>query len=344
MNYNPSSGLYLESERCEDGYERLGAQCLPIICESGYKLVNSSCLEIPRIQISVDVDIAITFSDEQGSSLFIVHVNNGSVMEEYKEDLHLVLKHFHVNKTVQSLSLDIVNQSKTDEYFYMQYTVHYNLTSNFLLDANSTEPPTANINSLMFNRLMIYMQSHNLDVSSITVISGVVRQEFVSHTNKTVCTRVRFTPSLFILTNDTLQILETGQLISLKHVTFQNSSALVCKDVLELSGEPDFGTSSALGLTTIVVMSISLVCLFARLMLQPLLKVYGTQPMKLQFCLCLTLFLAFLLFLIGPLLNGNMLPCHIVGIFIHWAFLSAFFWKMVMQWTCGYTFDLLEDL
>ncbi|CAH1775411.1 unnamed protein product, partial [Owenia fusiformis] len=86
-----------------------------------------------------------------------------------------------------------------------------------------------------------------------------------------------------------------------------------------------------MGLVSIICSALSLICLFIRLILQPFVPLFQNFPGKLQFSLVLSLFLASLFFLIGPNCTHIKELCVTLGVLIHWSYLVAFTWTVLIS-------------
>ena len=96
--------------------------------------------------------------------------------------------------------------------------------------------------------------------------------------------------------------------------------------------------SPALGIVSVVFLSLSLLCLLIRIALQCVIPGYKTHAGRLKFHLCVALFLAFLLLLVGGVFaNGRLsVACVVSGGLMYWCFLAAFAWMTLIAldtWT-----------
>ncbi|KAK3746348.1 hypothetical protein RRG08_011357 [Elysia crispata] len=98
------------------------------------------------------------------------------------------------------------------------------------------------------------------------------------------------------------------------------------------------GEISLEGIITIICCILSDIGLLVRLALQQVVPFYNTYPAKIQFSLCLTLLLAYSLFLIGGMVDEGSRACRIISTMTHLAFLSALFWMNVTAFEIWRTF------
>ncbi|CAH1797565.1 unnamed protein product [Owenia fusiformis] len=89
-------------------------------------------------------------------------------------------------------------------------------------------------------------------------------------------------------------------------------------------------SADTMGLVTIICLSISIICMITRLILQIFVPVFHTLSGKMQFSLVLALCLASSLYLVGPMLVGMMEACKTVGVLIHYFYLVTFAWMVII--------------
>ena len=150
----------------------------------------------------------------------------------------------------------------------------------------------------------------------------------------TDCLRVKLSADMFEVFNDTLKVDILSEEVPGNQFVIENDTALVCKDFYEQHYDTKLvwmnRESSAMKITSVVALSLSVVSLLVRLLLQPFVSVFNTFPTKLQFCLCLTLCVSFLLFLLAPQTVDIPSLCYAFGALIHWGFLATFFCMMAV--------------
>ncbi|GFO01438.1 G-protein coupled receptor mth2-like, partial [Plakobranchus ocellatus] len=98
------------------------------------------------------------------------------------------------------------------------------------------------------------------------------------------------------------------------------------------------GNISLEGIITIICCVLSDIGLLVRLILQQVVPFYSSYPAKVQFSLCLTLLLAYTLFLLGGIVDEGSRACRIISTMTHLAFLSALFWMNVTAFEIWRTF------
>ena len=136
------------------------------------------------------------------------------------------------------------------------------------------------------------------------------------------CKGVRIPESAFTIENGSLILTSNGHVYNEGEYVMENASAVLCQN----SKHTDFSARSALGITTIILCSISLLGLVCRLILQPLWQQYKSFPGRMQFNLVLALALAIALLLLSPLASDVDKLCFTLGVLKYYAFLSSFVW------------------
>uniref|UniRef100_T1J929 G-protein coupled receptors family 2 profile 2 domain-containing protein n=1 Tax=Strigamia maritima TaxID=126957 RepID=T1J929_STRMM len=89
---------------------------------------------------------------------------------------------------------------------------------------------------------------------------------------------------------------------------------------------------------TIICMSISLICLVAHILIHLIMGKFENVPGKNQLSLSLSLFVAQLLFFFGIDQTQYKEVCFVLGVVIHFFYLSVFFWMNVMAFDIYKTF------
>lgn len=149
-----------------------------------------------------------------------------------------------------------------------------------------------------------------------------------SSSNSTMCAGVSIMESEFIHgTDNTLTVITTGHVYEAHEYILQNNSAILCYNESDYGGQVVlFSTANTLGITTIVLSSLSLLCLTIRILLQPVRKQYDTFPGRLQCNLVCAMALATALLLFSPLAVDVENLCAILAGFKYMAYLATFFW------------------
>ena len=328
-------GLMVKSGRCETGYTKVAHDCLPIICPDGFALEGDDCIEIPKLDVTIHFHVKL---DPEGRS--------DAIKDELTDPdfLYVSLEAFFLHRYDKITNLTIsLNVSGSIEVYSVQghsmsipgiisYTVH-----NITMDSPSAQPPLMDLSQVLRNLFEQHLQEELGEVSNLEVKMKPLEDEDLRFSEVSAsCTQIQLSQNEYTIQNDSIHVISTGQDIELKHVSFKKDGTVaICENVMI---RKPASSSSHLGITTIVVLSISLLCLLVRMVLQFFITAFHTAPMKLQFCLSLSLFTGFLAFLFNPFLGEGTVPCHILGIYIQWVFLLAFCWMMVISFDMWWIF------
>ena len=161
--------------------------------------------------------------------------------------------------------------------------------------------------------------SAEMSADSQPVVNGTYLSDpqFVSP-----CKGARLPESAFTIENGSLVLTSNGHVYNEGEYIMENASAVLCLN----SKHTDFSAQSALGITTIILCSISLLGLICRLVLQPFRPQYKTFPGRMQFNLVLALALAIALLLLSPLASDVDKLCFTLAVLKYFAFLASFVW------------------
>ena len=136
------------------------------------------------------------------------------------------------------------------------------------------------------------------------------------------CQGFRLPKSAFNIENGTLIMLSNSLVYDEGEFVLENASAVVCQNHTHIN----ISANSALVITTIVLCSISLMCLVYRLTLQAIWRKYNSFPGRMQSNLVLAMALAIALLLLSPLASDVDKLCFTLGVLKYFAFLASFVW------------------
>ncbi|CAH1781895.1 unnamed protein product [Owenia fusiformis] len=156
------------------------------------------------------------------------------------------------------------------------------------------------------------------------------------------CTRQAFNADSFeILSNGSALLIHSETIIPADDFLLSGNYIYVCVNETELTSRlgQNWVFNDIMGLLTIILTVLSLICLLIRLILQFIVPLYQNFPGKMQFGLILALFLANLFFLLGPISLEVPKLCIAIGVLIHYFFLAAFMWMIVIARDMQYLFS-----
>ena len=154
-----------------------------------------------------------------------------------------------------------------------------------------------------------------------------------------ICKGYRVDSSAYVIRNKTLILLSNGKRYSSNEYILQGASAIICIHIETHLGN-DYMLSDKVGMLTIVLSTLSVVCLLIRLVLQPIQSRYHTAAGRMQCHLAAAICLATTLLLVSPLAAHIGRVCFAMGVAKYSAFLAAFFW---MACVAGDTWWALQN-
>lgn len=321
--------LRLHQPDCRPGFVRVGDECLVIECPNRYHhLVNNSCVPMPKTEYVVDFEcLVLLYSSTANKTTMLEIIESRLTVNQITAEASKRLRALfndsdpdNVNMKLNYTMLSVVSFRASGLISFVVY--------NLKPVNNNTRKSDSEILQMIRKILSASFRIRGLNVSQLVVDLDSLDSTPVQHDMSVSCQHVKLNSSLYIVHNDSVEVLRTGQRIPLANVILTDDHVYLCVD--DLQNIPDFSIASSLGITTIVVLSLSLLCLSVRIVLHVCLPCFATSPMRLQLGLCVTLFLAYLAFLLGPLAGENTQPCRILAIIIHWTFIASFFWMLVI--------------
>ncbi|CAG5121375.1 unnamed protein product, partial [Candidula unifasciata] len=107
---------------------------------------------------------------------------------------------------------------------------------------------------------------------------------------------------------------------------------------IERTVDAIFGNISLVALISIICCVLSIIGLISRLVLQRMIPFFNSYPGKVQFCLCVSLLVAYIFFLVGGAVEDGTRTCTIIAVITHLAFLSSLQWMNVTAFEIWRTF------
>ena len=171
----------------------------------------------------------------------------------------------------------------------------------------------------------LYDAAHKSDLRQMTFTMSYTSLHWTAVESLTVCKGPVVDQSAYVIRNKTLILLSNGQRYSDEDYILQNQSAIICLDN-ETQLDNAYMSSDNVGILTIVLSTLSVVCLLIRLGLQLIQRRYHTAAGRMQCHLAAAICLATILLLVSPLAAHIKSLCSVMGVVKYAAFLAAFFW------------------
>ena len=304
--------------------------CITIKCPRRYILFNGTCLAPPTSTLSFQVNININCRDPAN----IEAINQFIVIQKLLE---------HELKTALSDSYDFWDICMhivvpVEEYAW-NATVEINAT------LVGVDIAFRERRILVDNCTSIISRHSRRLAKYYDCVDEVIFLNMVSYFPKltrTTCAGAWLNRSDFHMRNRSLIDLLTGHIYHENFYALHDGGAFICYNTQHTHGSVSF-TSTGIGITTIVISLLSLVCLISRMILQIWLKKYNNAPGKMQCQLSLALSLSIVLLLLSPMAAELETLCAVVAAFKYYAFLVSFSWMSCIAFDIWWTLQKASD-
>ena len=324
FDFDPSDGVTVGRRACSFGQKWIAAsqECRLVTCPDDQRLVEETCLSTSlNVTLSVSLffnstkDLNAVTEKLESDNLLVDNLNNQFQELLHKEDkVMLALKQNRVSEFLLNLTLDI----------HLVFST--NSTFNFGADLGNF---SENSIHALDDELVLQMQRSGVNLGNviIEVDDNVVFKQALLQD----CTWFLFTTDEFIYENNTVIITSTKKVFTMERYRLVKEDALVCIPNADMD-TVRIDVSESLGILTLVLITLSIICLMIRLALQFKVTYYASFAGKLHFNLCLSLCLAFLMLIIGGSISLTKMVklCTAFGTLMYWFFLSAFFWMFAV--------------
>ncbi|KAL3873074.1 hypothetical protein ACJMK2_036233 [Sinanodonta woodiana] len=340
-------------------YDQVNMICRQIVCMEGMSLRNGSCrclystatggmcyevfIRFTPMNASFDPE---NFSSSLYSNLRIYFRNNTSNIDQldiYIENSTVVTRHYFFVRSVLH-----VKDMHHPQIFIDEFLNQDNLTITF------TEGIFPNVQFLVhLDKITVFNGSivSSQNGLSLTKLSAILTASSCSNTESVKITNFLRCPLIQFPSNGDGNFTRNMTGVYFRNVAlwFRNDEFVDGKDgesifmcaneyvgkvskFLELVGRGNGQRANVYwtpeGILSIVVIAMSLICLCMTVVTYCLFATLRTQPGKNNMGLCLTLIVAYLAqFGIGA--TDNELMCKVIGILIHFSWLSVLFWMNV---------------
>ena len=320
FDFNPSEGVTVGRKACSVGYKwtPMSEECRKVVCPGDMRFVDNICL-------------AGTLNMTLSASMYF----------NFTQNLHAVAADLESNQdiidilTMQLKNELIVNDKITislEQHRVSEHILNITLTINLLFNKNSSFNFGSDLESFSkassqaFNdELVLLVQRSSVNLGYVSIVVNV--ELVFSQPLLKDCTWFSFSQGEFVQRNDTIIINSTQQVYANERYRLVKKGVLVCIENTK-TDDIRLDVSQALGILTLVLLTLSIICLTIRLVLQFKIAYYRSFAGKLHFNLCLALCLAFLMLTIGGFVSVTAARklCIAFGILTYWFFLIAFFW------------------
>ena len=320
FDFNPSEGVTVGRKACSVGYKwtPMSEECRKVVCPGDMRFVDNICL-------------AGTLNITLSASLYFNFTQNLNAVTADLEGIQNIIDILTIQIKNELIMTDKITIS-LEQHRVSEHILNITLTINLLFNKNSSFNFGSDLESFSkassqaFNdELVLLVQRSGVNLGYFSI---VVNEEFVfSQPLLKDCTWFSFSQGEFVKHNDTIIINSTQQVYANERYRLVKKGVLVCIEN-QKTNDIRLDVSQALGILTLVLLTLSILCLTIRLVLQFKISYYSSFAGKLHFNLCLALCLAFLMLIIGGFVSVTAAKklCIAFGILIYWFFLTAFFW------------------
>ena len=332
FDFNPSEGVTVGRKACSEGQKWIAASqdCRQVTCPGDLRLVDEKCL---AATLNMTISASLFFNFTQDLDKVIVKLQSYNLLtNNFTEQLKQLL-----NKE-DNINL-ILNETRVSDN-----TLNVTIDINILFSKNSSFNFGSDLNNFsetiihsFQNELELLVYSSGVSLGNVVIIVQdklAYRQDLLMD-----CTWFSFSQDEFVYGNGTITMISSNISYKKERYRLVKDKALIC-----ISNEDVFGVrvniSRKLGLLTLVLMLLSIICLTVRLVLQFKIPYYWSIPGKLHFNLCLALCFAFLMLILGGAVffTGIMELCAAFGTLTYWFYLAAFFWMSTVTFDTWFTF------
>ena len=324
FDFNPSEGVTVGRKACPAGQKWIAASqgCRQETCPDDLRLVDNICLPAT---LDLELFASLFFNFTEDLNVVRITLDRDLLLTT---SLTNQLKHLLTKEDKLDISLNFRKSS--------EHMIALSIGMNLLLDKNSKFNLESDLDNFtkkaipaFHDELILLVHRSGINIANVIIMvdgNFTFRQAILVD-----CTWFRFFKDEFIHQNDTLTLLSSNELYTMERYRLLNKGALVC-----ISNEGSNGirldVSQTLGILTLVLVTLSIICLIVRLVLQFKILYYQTFAGKLHFNLCLALCLAFLMLIVGGVVSSFeiMKVCEGLGTLTYWFFLTAFFWMFAV--------------
>ena len=245
LDFDPSKGLTIgRRARCPEDMPLIGGKCQP-----------------SNIYITLSAFIFFNFTSDVRVTLQYFSILNDS----FRNHLNDILK----DEGTAFISFNQTENSDTCIELILGINIQFSENSTFDFVSNLTT--LSKVKDSLYNDLMLLLHQASINVHYVVIaVEGKPNSP-----NLPNCTWFPFLHKEFYIHNDTLVLKPNDKSYSKDKYRLKQDGALVCIDDEEIS-DIEFSSSTRLGILTIFLTSLSILCLTVRLVLQCRIQYYNT--------------------------------------------------------------------
>ncbi len=341
FDFNPASGLTVGhhvTPDCPIGEQYVWDEdaCRPITCPIGKTLEANDCIPgLSNLTVTIRVECKETFLHAQKQPFLegMERLNDAS-----RNSTITILQSLNISD--QNLEVNI-DANVGNESMKVIKTMKCNCDFGEYRQNNGTISDLRHIFMTAFEKdLLGYMAAKRIKSKSIEMeVEHSLAWNGTWNTSDPGCVWLLYEKDEVSMGNNTVTIVKTRKQYPAELFRDIGDVMAICIDNIVGNEEDEADiVDQVLGLTTIICVGLSMICLLIRIVLQLVTNHFKTKPGRLQFHLVLALFFMYVTLLLGPAFTKWNGLCELVAILLSYAFLASFTWMSVIAKDTWFTF------
>ena len=334
FDFDPRKGLTIGEHRppeCAEGYIYHPAEgaCRAISCPREFILKGSFCIpKLSTITVVVKSILRSQLNEQRlketidGKEMLeeVVFINIAGILDMYQIDHILdISSHYQVD--------DQVLETKTLIQCNCDYSKFFSHESNITSFMHNNPNFRKSLLRVVRDAVFYFLHGQEMEPERISSEMSVEMDNIILN-NEQDCLWLIYNLHEVNIRNDSVKIVSTGKTYNQSYFELLNNSVIVCEDDLNVSNFNEI--QIALGVVTLVCISISILCLIIRILLQLCVARFNTRPGKLQFHLTVAFLVAFVFLIVAPLLANYEIYCILAAGFLCYGIFASFTWMNVI--------------
>ena len=308
--------------------------CRPIKCVSGFVLDVSDC--IPESS-NITAIVTGTFTSKPTLQMVeTLYQSQEDLQNSVEEDLVKTLESFDVihkgfildtEMTYENNELKVSNQLTCNCDYSSLFTTAENNSTDKIDEFEEA------IASEVRKNVIKYLLQRNLHLERVKAfVQSQLRNSSTLDTQHVDCTWLVYHPNETQTGNGTgtITVLPSGKTYASGMFQILDEVVIVCETELDGLTKETETVDFVLSILTLVCITISILCLLARIVLQYFIASFKKRPGRIQLQLTIALLFAFVLLILGPFLSEIPETCTTAGILLTYGFLAAFIWMNII--------------
>ena len=178
------------------------------------------------------------------------------------------------------------------------------------------------------NHVIKYLLNNNVNLETVKAyVKSNLNWVWSLEKEKLDCTWLVYQKNETLSGNGTMIIVATNKIYASGMFEVLDEAVIVCEVVPEMEAKTvDF----VLSILTLVCLSVSILCLCMRILLQFCISSFHRKPGRIQLQMTIALLFAFIMLIVGPFFSAIPDACTTAAILMAYGFLAAFTWMNVI--------------